>query len=117
MLLPVALLAACATGSSVRESVDPEPGVVPVGITNDLRPRTAITVRIISSSGKRTVLGIVSPGSTKTLRFEESFLESTYQLRAETTEGRHVTSRRFEIFANAAVHWTLSRNIIEVRIP
>lgn len=116
--LPVALLlvAACAAGSRPAPAKNLTPAPVIVSVRNDLVPRTSITVRIVSASGTRTILGIVPPGATRELRFDEPFLESTYRLIADTVEGSEVSSRAFELFPQATVHWRLSNNTLDFTV-
>jgi hypothetical protein len=110
VLLPVALSFGCAAGSRPAAALPDDPNTIPVTVENNLTPRTAVTVRITSASATRVVLGIVSPGRSRTLQFEESFFESGYQLIAETTEGQTITSRVFQLYPS----WTLTHNTVAI---
>ena len=119
IVLPVVLslvCAACAPGSGDRDEPTPEglgEAVVLIEVRNDLTPTTPVTVRIVSESGTRSTLGTVSPGRTRTLRFDEPYFESAYMMVAETVDGNQLVSRRFELFPNSNVSWRLSNNRLD----
>ena len=113
-ILPVValLLVACATGRTSPASDEPTEQDVLVEVRNDLTPRTSVTIRIVSASGTRSVLGTVSPGRTTTLRFREPYFEATYRLVADPVDAEDIRSRTFELFPNSTVEWRLSNNTL-----
>lgn len=115
VMAPVALLllAACAAGAGRnREVASPE---VVFEIHNDLNPPRALTVRLLAQTGPRTLLGSVSPGQTRTLRFRESAYHGQYRLVAEGGPRGEVTSTTFSLAPGERVVWRLQNNTI--RIP
>ncbi len=118
-LLPVALpvLLGCAAGRSASGAGAPSPadeGAIIVQVTNNLTPRAAVTVRIQTASGGRTVLGGVPPGGIRELRFPEGLFATGYRLEALRPDGSSVTSETFQLFPRAWVTWSLKNNILQV---
>lgn len=104
------LVAACASGARGRTSASD----VLVEVTNDLVPPTAVTVRVVSSSGRRSVVGGVAPSETRTLRYSESSYPGRFTLLADPSTGREVSSASFALFAGAHVVWSLRTNTLNV---
>jgi outer membrane biogenesis lipoprotein LolB len=111
--VPVALLllTACASGTRSRRVTGDE---VSVEVQNDLLPRTAVTVRVISSSGARRLIGAVSPGQTRMFRFEQQVFLGSYRLVAESNEGVQVVSIPMVLSSGLRVIWVLRNNILRV---
>lgn len=114
LLVPsVALLLVwgCATGGPGT----PQSRDVQVVVVNDLGPRSALTVRVVSAeTGLRNILGNVSPGSTRTFWIEVRGIGASYQLVAEAADGRQITSRLFQAGVGDRVEWSVQRNSIEL---
>jgi hypothetical protein len=114
LLLPVALLllAACAAGS--RRARPPHEDVL-VTVANDLVFRSEVTVRLVSSTGARTLLGVIPAGRTTTFRFEESAFAGAYRLVAQPATGRDLSSPAFTLHPGDRIHWTLQVNVVTVQ--
>ncbi len=112
LLVAALLVAACATSGGRRE---PRPTLVRVIVQNNLRPAGEVTIRLISSTGERRVLGSVPPGSDRTLEFEDATFTGTFQLVARLADGNQVESRSFTLFPAARVEWVLFNNTLNVR--
>lgn len=93
----------------------PQSRDVRVDVVNDLGPRSALTVRVGSAdTGLRSILGNVSPGSTRTFWFEVRGSVGSYQLTAEAADGRQITSRQFQVGVGDHVEWSVQRNSIDL---
>lgn len=112
-LLPCLLLVACSTPGP-RGYGEMSVQIVPVQIENDLRTRSDVTIRMVSSDGSVSLLGSVSPGRDRTLEFRERVLAGPYRLTATTGDGSMLESRRFTLFEGAAVIWQLQFNDLQV---
>ena len=106
------LLAACAAPRAASRTVTGR--TASFLIQNDLRPGSAVTVRIASTAGLRRVLGSVAPQSSRTVTLDESSFAGQYRLIAETSDGEEIESRQFTLFANARVSWALFNNTLSV---
>ncbi|HEX6068696.1 MAG TPA: hypothetical protein VFZ18_02705 [Longimicrobiaceae bacterium] len=114
LLVAPLLLAACAAGGGSREdAVEP----ITVAVRNDLRPPTAVTVRLFSDGGARYLLGNVPPQQTRSLPVEVGFVAGEYHLVAEAADGRELRSRTFAAFPFGRVEWTLFSNSLSVQSP
>ncbi|UCC73532.1 MAG: hypothetical protein JSV86_02930 [Gemmatimonadota bacterium] len=115
-LLPVALLplAACATGGS---EATPSAEEVVVQVENNIRPYRDVTVRILTPSGLRQLLGSATPGRTTALRYRGNIVQDNYRLVAQVQEGEEITSQPFIMFPGARVVWTLPQNGLTVYPP
>ena len=107
-------MAACALG---RGSGDEPAERITVTVRNDLRPATAVTVRLLSEGGARHLLGNVPPQSTRTIPLEVTAVAGSYHLSAEATDGRELRSRSFAVAPFDLVDWSLFNNSVEVRSP
>src|SRR5688500_17965348 len=105
VLVATLLLAACATRA--REGGSQSGELAAISIINDLRPHSVVTVRIISSSGVRRILGSVPPQGSRGFTYDETSFAGQYQLTAEAADGRLVESRQLSIFLGAEVRWSL----------
>ena len=121
-LLPVALLplAACASGGGGGAS--PEEGgtsaSVTVTVENRINPRTDVTVRMLTPTGQRVVLGSVGPGRTQNLTYRGNIIEgNSYQLEVVGARGQDYTSQPFVIFPGARIAWQLPLNSLNVFPP
>lgn len=115
VLVPVALLllAACAAGAGrTRQVAGPE---VIFEVHNDLNPARALTIRLVAQTGARSILGSVSPGQTRNLRFEDSAYHGLYRLVAEGGPWGDISSTSFSLAEGRRVIWMLQHNTI--RIP
>ena len=110
LIAPLLLLAACATSGAGGG----EGNTVAIEVRNDIRPLSAVTVRVGSTNGVRQILGTVPPGGTRTLSFNEQALSGQYRLTAETTDGRTIESRPFTLVVAATVRWSLFSNTVSV---
>lgn len=115
VLAPVALLllAACAAGAARGGPVRAREVVFE--IHNDFNPPRALTVRLVAQTGTRTILGSVSPGQTRSLRFEDSAYHGLYRLVAEGGPRGEVTSTTFSLSPGTRIVWSVQNNTI--RIP
>lgn len=114
--LPVALLlAACATGGGPARRVQGEE--VRVEVHNDLVPQGPITVRMVTSTGRRVILGEVGPGQIRTLSYAEPNLGGSHRLVAEPNSGAALVSQAFTLVPQARVIWTLRNNLIRIADP
>ncbi len=110
-LVAAALLASCATGGwKPSERVTGEEAVVEVH--NDLSPPREITVRVLSSTGQRVLIGTVPAGRTRTLRFQASGFNGQYRLAGESMGGSTVTSSYFTLSAGDRLVWTVGPNLV-----
>lgn len=114
LLIAALLLAACATGGGSRDDSSERITVV---VRNDLRPATAVTVRLLSEGGARHLLGNVPPGGTRSLPVEVAAVAGTYHLTAQASDGREVRSREFSLFPFSRVEWSLFSNSLGVQSP
>lgn len=107
------LLWGCATGGG-RGS--PETEGIRVVVQNDLSPPTVLTVRVLGAgTAFRTILGSVSPSSTRTFVFQPSSTRGDYQLVAEKASGEDVSSRVFQVTTGDDVRWSVRRNAVDLR--
>lgn len=115
VLVPVALLlcAACAAGAGRSRKVQ-SPEVL-FQVHNDLNPPRALTVRLVSQQGARALLGSLTPGQTKTLRYRDAAYHGQYRLVAEGGARGDITSSTFTLTPGLKVVWMLQGNTI--RIP
>lgn len=111
LLTATLLLAACVAAGRSRQAVEDQ---VSIRIENNLRPESEVTVRLISTSGTRRVLGSVSPHTTRTLEYAESPFSGSYRLTAQSADGREVSSQAFALFGGARVVWELFNNTLNV---
>lgn len=86
-------------------------------VHNDLVPRQALTIRLTSGLGQRALLGNVTPGAKRTLRYRHPALQGSYRLVAEGNRGRSITSTPFALFAGARVTWSIQSNLVRVAAP
>jgi hypothetical protein len=105
------LLAACAPGATARAVAG---DAVTVVVRNDLRPETAVTVRLVSSAGVRLVLGSVPPNASRTMTADNQRFAGQYRLVVEGADGREVQSSAFTLLPNARVTWGLFANSLVV---
>lgn len=115
-LLSVALLplAACATGGGQATPAGDE---VTVEVENNFRPMRDITIRLISPTGARQLLGSASPSRSTALRYRGSIIAGNYRLHAAGHESEEVISQPFVLFPGARVVWSLPQNAITVYPP
>lgn len=109
-LAPVAwllLTAACAAGVRAGEFSGEEALVV---VENNLLPQRSVTVRAHSSTGARKLLGVISPGQTKTLRYREQAFNGSYFFVAEVDGGGTITSTGRTLDAGTRLVWALRNN-------
>jgi hypothetical protein len=114
LFLPVALLllAACAAGS--RRARPPHEDVL-VTVENDLVVRSEVTLRLVSSTGARTLLGVVPAGRRTEFRYAESSFAGTYRLVAQPGIGEDFSSPAFALHPGARIHWALTVNVVTVQ--
>jgi hypothetical protein len=114
-LLSVALLplAACATGGGQATPAGDE---VTVEVENNYRPMRDATVRLITPTGARQLLGSASPGRMTALRYRGNIVAGDYRLEAAGREGE-VVSQPFVLFPGARVVWSLPQNSLTVYPP
>ena len=60
---------------------------VPVHVENDLTNRSDVTVRMVSRSGARWLLGGAAPGADASFEFRTQGLTGSYALTAMTARG------------------------------
>lgn len=106
------VFAACASGGA-SEARETGP-VASVVVVNDLRPPAVVTVRVVSSSGARRILGTVPPDATRTFEYDETAFAGQYRLTAERSDGQTVESRTFNLFLAAQVRWSLFNNSLTI---
>jgi hypothetical protein len=116
MLMLVALLplAACATGGG---QATPSGDEFVVEVENNIRPFRDVTVRIVTPTGLRQLLGSANPGRTTTLRYRGSLIQDNYRLIAQIQEGEEITSQPFIPVPGARVVWSLPQNGLSVYAP
>jgi hypothetical protein len=115
--LAVALLAgvllgpwACVTRGGRGEGED-----VSVLVRNDLDPPTGISVYMLeASSGRRILLGGVSPGRTRRLVYRHAPLRGYFMLEARPLRGASIRSDAFPLFHGDHVIWAVRANLIRV---
>lgn len=81
-------------------------------VRNDLVPPRAVTIRIMSSSGTRRLVGAVSPGQTRVFRIREPNFVGTYRLVAELDGGGQVISPPASFSPDESIVWTLRSNLL-----
>ncbi|MGD2155010.1 MAG: hypothetical protein PVG79_17225, partial [Gemmatimonadales bacterium] len=119
-LLLVALLplgAACASGGGGGASPAGEADEVFFTVENRINPRVEITVRLLTPTGGRVLLGSVRPAGTTTLRYRGTIDRSNYQLEGQTPSGDAFTSQPMTILPGARVVWALPANGITIHAP
>lgn len=111
-LLAAALLGpwACVTRGGQGEGED-----VSVLVLNDLDPPAAISVYMLeASSGRRVLLGGVSPGRTGRLTYRHAALRGYFILEARPLRGARIRSDAFPLFHGDHVIWSVRANLIRV---
>jgi hypothetical protein len=118
-LLLVALLPLVACSSSSGGGASPAGAADEVSITveNRINPRVELTVRLITPSAQRLVLGSVRPGGTSTLSYRGTLERTEYRIEAESSRGNQLTSQPFVLFPGARVVWSLPQNSVAVYPP
>lgn len=114
MLVALPLLAACAAGGG---QATPSGDEVVVQVENNIRPYRDVTVRIVTPTGLRQLLGSANPGRTTTLRYRGSIIQDNYRLVAQIQEGEEIISQPFVPFPGARVVWSLPQNGLSVYAP
>jgi hypothetical protein len=114
LVVPLLLMAACASSGGSRDQPAEQITVV---VRNDLRPATAVTIRLLSEGGARHLLGSVAPQGTRTLGVEVGAVAGTYHLEAQAADGRELRSRSFTPFPFSRVSWSLFSNSLAVDAP
>lgn len=104
------LLAACAAGAAPDGPM--VGGNVGVEVRNDLVPARSLTVRLVSSRGRRVLLGSVAPGQTEVLHVREPNYNGSFRLIAEMSGGGEVASNVFSLEANGRLIWQVRANIV-----
>ncbi len=114
VLAPVALLlcAACAAGARPSRVQSPE---VTIQIVNDLNPPRQVTVRLLSQTGQRSLLGSLGAGETRTFRHRDAAYHGQYRLVAEGGASGDVSSTSFALSPGTRVVWQVQTN--SVRVP
>jgi hypothetical protein len=91
---------------------------VTVTVENRINPRTDITVRILTPTGQRAVLGSVGPGRTQDLTYRgEIYQGGSYRLEVTGVGGQDFTSQPFVLFPGARVAWQLPMNSLNIYPP
>lgn len=88
-----------------------------VSVRNDLIPPGPVTVWIVPNPGGRSVLGNVSPSSSRTFRFRPATSVNEYYLVAEVVDGRELQSRMFAVEAGDEIRWSVRTNTVDVVDP
>ncbi len=114
MLVALLPLAACATGGV---QATPSGDEFVVQVENNIRPFRDVTVRIVTPTGLRQLLGSASPGRTTDLRYRGGLIQDNYRLHATIQEGEEVLSQPFIPFAGARIVWTLPQNGLTIYRP
>jgi hypothetical protein len=113
LVAPLLLLAACASGGGRDDATEQ----ITVVVRNDLRPATAVTIRLLAEGGARHLLGSVPPQGTRTLPLQVGAVAGTYHLEAQAADGRELRSRSFTPFPFSRVAWSLFSNSLDVEAP
>lgn len=110
-LTPVAwlLFAACAAGVGAGETSGEEAFLV---VENNLLPQRPVTIRAVASTGASKLLGVISPGSTRTLRYREQTFRGSYFFVAEIDGEGTIVSTSRTLDAGTRLAWSLRNNTL-----
>jgi len=112
------VLLGCASGGSS----EPDPGtpasgesiVIPISVNNNLRPRTSVTIRLISD-GVTRILGGVGGSAERTFEVGSPALTGQHRLSATGTGlDQELLSQPFTLSASSTMRWTLVGNSLLV---
>lgn len=106
----VPLLGACSTSGRTTGSRD----LATVVVENNLAPPAQVTVYAVSSIGSQERVGIVAPGTTRSLRFSAGVGSGQIRLIARADGGQQVTSQPIPLQGGQTVRWSLFANNIDV---
>jgi heme/copper-type cytochrome/quinol oxidase subunit 2 len=110
LLLAVTGLGACASGGMGAGGA----GNTVLRVENNLIPATSLSIYAVPEVGTRTLVGVVDPSSTATLRFNASAAGGQYRFVAETTAGNEIASNPITVSSGATIRWDLTANIATV---
>lgn len=85
-----------------------------ITVLNNMDPPDAMTIQIRRTGDDETTLGTVPASAERTLTYESTSLQGTYQLVARQTSGAALVSREFTLFADARVRWQMRTNTVTV---
>lgn len=105
------VLAACATGGGMGAGGE---GSTALEVRNNLIPPTSLSVYAVPDVGSRQLIGVVQPGSTRTLRFDPVGAGGQFRFMAETTEGRDIVSNPLTFSSGATITWDVNANLATV---
>lgn len=116
MVVCLVALGCASTGTSKDSEGGGEEPRREVRITavNNLTVRTPTEIRLVSVDGSSRFLGSVGPSGERTFVLEHLSPSGAYILVAETGQGREITSRRFRVFNDAWIRWTMRQNNISI---
>ena len=109
----VALLLAAGVGGCASAGTG-SGGDTAIVVENNLVPSSAMSVYALPDQGGRRLIGSVSPGETRTLRFDVFGVGGQYRFVARTTGGSDLVSNPVTIEAGDTVRWSLASNIATV---
>lgn len=114
MALALLLVFSTACASAVRGGNGSEE--VFLEVRNDLVPGRAVTIRAVSSSGTRQVVGALAPNQTRVLRFRRSSFVGPYRFVADVDAEGQVVSISVVLAPGDRLVWALRNNLLRVSI-
>jgi hypothetical protein len=117
LLAALAGVAGCASGGSTGTA---RHDLVQIEVRNDLVPGRGVTVRLVSQSDSRFLLGSVSPGQTRSFRLRRPGLRGSHHFTADPdggaiVSGQTITSQTVALApGRTALVWRLSTNFLTV---
>lgn len=113
MALALLLVFSAACASAVRgDRVSGEEMLLEVH--NNLVPGKPVTVRAVSSSGARLLVGAVSPNQTRVLRLRQPNFVGSYRFVAEVDGSGQFVSTPVILSPGLRVVWTLRTNLLRI---
>lgn len=107
-LVALLLTAACASGGTRTNRQ--ERAVAHVQVENNVLPPRGATIRVVSVSGPRAILGVVSAGRTTGFSYDQAGFQGMYFLLAEVDGGASVRSRNIALRDGSRLRWELQTN-------
>lgn len=116
-LLAVLLLIVAACAAGTRKSGAGMGDEAFLEVRNDLVPGRSITVRAVSSSGARVLIGTLSPNQTRVLRFQQPNFAGSYRFVAELDGSGQIGSNPIALTPGDRIVWMLRNNLLRILDP
>ena len=115
MIAASAVVLACAHKPQPEEvQLSPNVSVV---VENTLNPPVQVSVFIVPATGGRQVLGTVSPGQSGRFSYQPTSASQQFQLVAQASSGRTLTSPPFTLVNVVTATWNLDQNLVRFSEP